>query len=237
MSTSVHDKKRLASGGFTLAEILIAIAIFALLVSIIMGSFSGVFSQTENLALQRANMEMARSCFRRLSIDLGNIYVAKAPFFKARDTLDEPSIYRFWAAAASDAGDSGVLLQFASRAHIDFSGQGAQGIAVIRYYLEPVATRSVPTFRLRRSDALVYGDELPETKSDPILCENIVKVQFACLDADGESHEEWDSSSEDQSFATPRAIEIRLELFSPEGPMRYETMMVLPLWRPASGKV
>lgn len=236
MSTLAHSKKQYALAGFTLAEILIAIAIFALLVSVVMGSFSGVFSQTESLALQRANMDMARSCFTRLDIDLSNIYVEKAPFFKPPE-LSEPSIYRFLAAAASDARDSEVLLQFASRAHIDFSGQGQQGIAVIRYYLEPMVTQDTPTFRLRRSDALVYGDELPDIKSDPILCENIVTVKFECLDAEGETHEEWDSSSQDQDYATPRAVRIRLGLFTPDGPSVYETVVPLPLWRPASGKV
>ena len=231
-----HDKKPYAIEGFTLAEILIAIAIFALLVSVVMGSFSGVFSQTESLALQRANMDMARSCFTRLSIDLSNIYVEKAPFYKPPE-LEEPSIYRFLAAAASDATDPEVLLQFASRAHIDFSGQGQQGIAVIRYYLEPMVTQDTPTFRLRRSDALVYAGELPEIKSDPILCENIVAMEFACLDAEGEPHEEWDSSSQDQGYATPRAVRIRLGLFTPGGPSVYETVVPLPLWRPASGKV
>jgi len=236
LSTLAPDKRRDAPQGFTLAEILIAIAIFALLVSVVMGSFSGVFSQTESLALQRANMDMARSCFTRLAIDLSNIYVEKAPFYKPSE-LAEPSIYRFLATAASNAADSEILLQFASRAHIDFSGQGKQGIAVIRYYLEPMVTQDTATFRLRRSDALVYGDELPEIKSDPILCENIVTVKFECLDADGETHEEWDSSSQDQGSATPRAVRIRLELFTPDGPALYETLLALPLWRPASGKV
>ena len=237
MSTLDHNREHHSFEGFTLAEILIAIAIFALLVSVIMGSFTGVFSQTESLALQRANMDMARSCFLRMTIDLSDIYVEEPPFFQPPETSAAPSIYRFWAAAASDAADSEVILQFASRSHIDFSGQGKQGIAVIRYYIEPMETQGTPTFRLRRSDALVYGDELPEIKSDPILCENIVTVQFAYFDADGGSQENWDSSSEDQSYATPRAVMIRLGLFTPEGPILYETMVSLPLWRSASGKV
>jgi prepilin-type N-terminal cleavage/methylation domain-containing protein len=237
LSTWANNRKQGFSQGFTLAEILIAIAIFALLVSVIMGSFSGVFSQTENLALQRVNMAMARSCFMRMATDLGSAYVEKPPFFETPEPLAEPSIYRFVATPWSEAVDSQILLQFSSRAHIDFSGQGEQGIAVIRYYLEPMGTQDVPIFRLRRSDDLVYGDELPDIKSDPILCENIVTLQFECLDADGETHEEWDSSSADQSYATPRAVVIRLKLFAPEGANLYETSVPLPLWRPASGKV
>lgn len=237
MSTSAHNFKRLSSRGFTLAEILIAIAIFALLVSIVMGSFSGVFSQTEALGVQRTNNAMARSCLMRMATDLGNAYVEKPPFFAPPEMLQDPSIYRFVAARPEDSAGSEVLLQFASMAHVDFSGQKQQGIAVIRYYLEPMEADSAPIFRLRRSDVLVYGEELPETKSDPILCENILTVQFKCLGADGEATEEWDSSSDNQRYATPRAVQIRLELFAPEGSSLYQTVVSLPLWRPASGKV
>ena len=120
---------------------------------------------------------------------------------------------------------------------MDFSGQAQQGIAVIRYLLEPMGSDSPPLFRLRRSDVLAYGDELPETASDPILCDKVLAIRLECLDADGETVEEWDSSLEDRGYATPRAVKIRLELFSPVGPSVYQTIVVLPLWRAASGQV
>ena len=234
---TTSEDRRLLSRGFTLAEILIAIAIFALLVSIIMGSFNGVFSKTEALGVQRLNNAMARSCLMRMATDLGNVYVEKPPFFTPPGTLEAPSIYRFVARNTTDAADSEAILQFASRAHVDFSGQHQQGIAVIRYFLEPVNKGDTSTFLLRRSDVLVDGDDLPETASDPILCENILTLQLACIGGDGEASEAWDSSSQDQSYATPRAVRIRLELFAPEGPSVYETIVPLPLWRAASGKV
>jgi general secretion pathway protein J len=237
LSTSVHDREPLSARGFTLAEILIAIAIFALLVSIIMGSFNGVFSRTEALGVQRVNNAMARSCLMRMATDLSDVYVEKPPFFKPPESLEEPPIYRFAATRATDAGESKAILQFASRAHVDFSGQNQQGIAVIRYFLEPARKGDVSTFRLRRSDVLVDGDELPETDSDPILCENILTFQVECIGADGEASEEWDSSSQDQNYATPRAVQIRLELYAPEGAAVYQTIVPLPLWRAASGKV
>lgn len=237
MSTSVHDHRRSLPPGFTLAEILIAIAIFALLVSIIMGSFSGVFSRTEALATQRANNAMARHGLMRMTTDLGNVYVEKPPFFTPPETRQDPSLYRFVATNASDGTAPGILLQFASRAHVDFSDEKRRGIAVIRYYLEPMENDTTSTFRLRRSDALIYDGELPEPKLDPIICENIRNLELEYLDVDGETSEEWDSSSADQDYATPRAVKIRLELAAPEGPAVYQTIVPLPLWRTASGKV
>jgi hypothetical protein len=217
--------------------VLIAIAIFALLVSVVMGSFGGVFSNTEALGLQRANNAMARSCLMRITTDLESLYVEKAPFFSPPDMSEAPSIYGFLAGRSSDSIESEVLLQFASRAHVDFSGREQQGIAVIRYYLEARGDRETPLFRLRRSDTVTYGDDLPEVQGDPILCDNVLSLTFECIDEAGETAKEWDSTSDDQGYATPRAVRIRLELFTPEGPAVYQTMVALPLWRAASGKV
>ena len=238
MSISTPNGRRSQPQGFTLAEVLIAIAIFALLVSIIMGSFSGVFSHTEDLAIERANNAMARSCLMRMTTDLSNTYVPKSPFFKPPETGQDPSLYRFVASDASNVGPTQARLQFASRAHVDFNASGRQGIAIIRYYLEPVDRGLNPTFRLRRSDVLSYVAELPEPKNDPIICENVRSLKLEYINAEGESSEEWDSESADYNLATPRAVRIRLELAGAAGSARvFQTVVTLPLWRPPSGKV
>ena len=240
MSTSTLNNRRSPPQGFTLAEVLIAIAIFALLVSIIMGSFSGVFSHTEKLAVERANNAMARSCLMRMTADLSNAYVRKSPFFSQPETGQEPSLYRFVAKEAANDGDKEVRLQFASRAHVDLSGARRQGIAIIRYYLEAADQSANPTFRLRRQDVLstVDADELPEPQNDPIICQNVRALQLEYIDAEGESSEDWDSESADFNYATPRAVRIRLELVGVSGRATvFQTVVTLPLWRPPSGKV
>jgi general secretion pathway protein J len=236
LSISRPNPLRSLPQGFTLAEILIAIAIFALLVSIIMGSFNGVFSRTGDLAIQRTDYAMARSCLMRMATDLRSVYVEKPPFFTPPESAQAPSLYRF--VAASDDTTEGILLQFASRAHVDFRNDRRQGIAVIRYYLETTeAEAPEPVFRLRRADTIAFEGPLPEPANDPILCENIRALNITYLDAEGESFEAWDSSSSNYEFATPRAVRIHLELSSPAGPRVFQTVVSLPLWRPASGRV
>ncbi len=237
MFISVHNGRRIQPSGFTLAEILIAIAIFALLVSIIMGSFSGVFTHTEQLALERANRAMARNCLMRMATDLGNAFVMRPPFFKPPETGQAPSPFRFVADESSATGNDRLRVQFASRAHVDFSGEGSEGIAIIRYYLETTGDGADPVFRLRRADALADGGELPELTNDPILCENIRALKISYIDGEGESSDEWDSSSADFGYATPRIVRIRLELAAAENVDVFQTAVKLPLWRPASGEV
>ena len=129
-------------------------------------------------------------------------------------------------------------MQFASRAHVDFSGEGSEGIAIIRYYLETTGDDGAdPVYRLRRADAMADGGELPELSGDPILCENIRALKISYIDAQGESSDEWDSSSPDYGYATPRIVRIRLELAAAENVDVFQTAVRLPLWRPASGEV
>ncbi len=78
---------------------------------------------------------------------------------------------------------------------------------------------------------------MPEPANDPILCENIRALKITYLDAEGEFSDAWDSSSVDYDYATPRAVRIRLELASSAGPAAFQTIVALPLWRSASGKV
>ncbi len=233
-----NSSRRNPAAGFTLAEILIAIAIFALLVSIVMGSFSGVFSHSEELAIARNNSAMARSCLMRMTTDLANVFVEKPPFFKLPETSQEPSLFRFVATDGAESAETQARLQFASRAHVDFSGEGSEGIAIIRYYLETTGDDGAdPVYRLRRADAMADGGELPELSGDPILCENIRALKISYIDAQGESSDEWDSSSPDYGYATPRIVRIRLELAAAENVDVFQTAVRLPLWRPASGEV
>lgn len=218
--------------GFTLAELLIAIAIFALLVSIVMGSFKGVFLSTEALTIQRTNNAMARACLDRMTIDLQNIHVDLPPLFKPTDMAETPPDHRFAAGGALDAA-SPVLLQFASKAHVAAHPNHVVEIAIIRYYLEPQGGTEDSVFRLRRADTLLLGDTLPELGADPVLCENIKAMQIICIDADSGPHETWDSDASDQDYATPRAVAIRLELISPSGSDIYETTVFFPVWRDA----
>lgn len=218
-----------AAPGFTLAELLVAIAIFALLVSIVMGSFNGVFLPTEAMSVQRTHNAMARACLDRMATDLYNIHLDLPPLFTPEDEAETPSPFRFTAGTETDNTRFPVLLQFASKAHVADQAPHVAGIALIRYYLEP--GDDADTFRLRRADTLFPGDTLPELGDDPILCDNVRTLTIRCIDGEGEPQATWDSDDPDQDFGTPRAVDIRLELMGPTGVDVYETTISLPVRR------
>jgi general secretion pathway protein J len=217
--------------GFTLAELLVAIAIFALLVSIVMGSFNGVFMPTEVMSVQRSHNAMARACLDRMAIDLHNIHLDLPSASTSTDMLEDPSPFRFAAGEALDDGRFPVVLQFASKAHVADRGAEGAGIALIRYYLEPGQGENADIFRLRRADTLIVDAALAELGGDPVLCEDVHAPTIRFIDAEGDAHETWNAETSDRSDSAPRAVAIRLELGASSDVNVYETTVTLPLWR------
>jgi general secretion pathway protein J len=205
---------------------LIAITIFAVLVTTIFGSFNTVFGNIGAIEEYMDTYDMAQSCFNRMIADLQSVHIAQPPAFSPSRDDAEPDPYRIVGDATYlDNTDFGRL-RFASLAHVPLGTQKRSGIAEIVYYAEPEADG---TLVLRRSDRLDPASEPPEKSTkDPILCDKIRSLVFAFIDADGEARETWDSDSEDFDYETPRAIRIRMSIGSADVAHLFETTVMLP---------
>ena len=87
-------KKAVNNTGFTLMEILIAMFIFAIVMTTIFGTFNGVISRTEAIKNGMGGFEMARTCLNRISSDLNAIYIEQKPLYHPPDFDDPPDPYR-----------------------------------------------------------------------------------------------------------------------------------------------
>ena len=67
------------SPGFTLLEILIAIFIFAIIITTIFASYRIVFSNTDTINKDITSYEMARNCLNRMIMDLQSVHVSLPP--------------------------------------------------------------------------------------------------------------------------------------------------------------
>ena len=54
-------------------------------------------------------------------------------------------------------------------------------------------------------------------------------------DEDGEPHETWDSESRQIKYATPRAVQVRLEIGDESNSIFFETMIEFPVYRDKIG--
>ena len=215
--------------GFTLMEILVAIAILAIVVTTVLASFNSVFSTTEVLDDSADIYEMAKNCLKRMTLDLESIHVARRPIYKPPELDQSPDPYRF-VATAVDAGGTGFAqnLRFTSRAHVGFEKNPRQGIAEVIYYLK---AGNDGLLTLKRADSLFPYPEFEEKGSDPVLCKYVKSLSFKFYDKDGIEFDVWDSDSDEFGYATPKAIAIKLELASRKTSHTFETRVFLPISR------
>jgi len=228
--------KRLNITAFTLLEIMIAIFIFAIIVTTIFGSFHYLYSNPESLKHDLKNYEMAQNCFNRMVADLESLRITPELFYKPPDMDSEPDPYRV-VGDGYPASDPGLgRLRFASMAHLPLGVDTREGVAEITYYLQENDDENTG-YLLRRADQLSPYDPFEEKSSDPLLCEGVKTLTFTYIDDLDEEHEQWDSEDENYKYATPRIIRIQLVLQTgvaedvEDNGLLFETQVKLPLWR------
>ena len=217
-----------SGSGFTLLEIMVAIFIFALVITTVFGSFRAVFSSADAVGSDVAVFESARICLGRMAEDLAALVVSHYPRYTKPEFNDPQDFYRLVGDTTDVAGSSFGRLQFASLAHLPFNQDSRQGVSRIIYY---VHQRSDESLVLRRADHLFPFPDFEESEDDPILCDNILALEFGYMGAEGEMSDRWDSESADTDYATPRSVEIRLTVGTPTRPKLFSTRVSLHVYR------
>ena len=216
------------SAGFTLLEILIAIFIFGIIVTTIFGSYRLIFSDTDVIHKDMMSYAMARIYLNRMILDLQSVHLRLPPDYAPPDFADPPDPFRIVGETSDIEGSSFPRLRFASPAHLPLGENKPGGIAEIVYYVQPAGESK---YILKRSDNLYPFLGFQEKTNDPILCENIKTLTIKYYDQEGAEYELWNSDSEIYGYATPKAIEIKLELDTGSGSLPFATMVTLPVRR------
>ena len=207
-----------------------AIFIFAVVITTVFGSFRAVFSSADAVGGDVAVFESARTCLGRMATDLGGLVVSDYPRYTKPTFNDPQDPYRLVGDTTDVAGSSFGRLRFASLAHLAVNRDSRQGVCRIVYY---VHQRSDDSLVLRRADHLYPFPDFEESEDDPILCDNILALEFEYLGDEDETSDRWDSESADTDYATPRSVEIRLTVGTPSRPKPFTTRVSLHVHREA----
>ena len=222
------SKQPYKPSGFTLIEILIAIFIFAIVVTTVFGSYRSVFTNVETMGKGTEIYEMARNCLERMALDLQSLYITAPPLYTPPDLNDTPTPYRVVGEFFLDNDSRFDRLRFTALAHIQLENSKRDGIAEIYYYVQK---KDNGDSILRRSDKLTPYESFKESSRDPILCEHVKSLAFFYFDREGTEYDQWDSDSDDFKYATPRTIGIKLELENAKQSLMVETIVTLPTYR------
>jgi general secretion pathway protein J len=218
--------------GFTLFEILIAMFIFAVVLSTIYGSYTGTFRIIGQAESQSEIYHMARVALERIIEDLESVYISEN---KSSNKEKEDS-YNYLLFIGEDKeieGRPADNLSFISMANIDLGGQGqSPGVKKINYYVEKNSEGD--DLVLYRREAPIFEKELDFAgeKEGLILCEKLVSVNFSYHETNEETSEEWDSFLDAFKGKIPGRVSIFLEFVNaanPEEPIKFFTSVFLPL--------
>lgn len=221
------------SNGFTLLEILVAISIFAVILSVIFASYTGTFRIIEELESQSEIYEMARIAIGRIQEDLES-----ACLYKTDEASEPGRAGQFVGEDKEVSGRDADTLRFLSMAHLDLDKEGETGgRAEIGYYLKE--NEEANGLVLYRTDTPEFEEAPEEETGGLILCEGLYSINFTYYNADGEKFEAWDT--EEKTFKDTLPVMVLLELYFvdksyPEEPLRFETGIALPVAGDIYGK-
>jgi len=183
-------------------EVVIAITIFAICISLVYGLYSSITSVVERVEEQTARDESAKTILDRLTMDLKGMYTGRQGLFVGLES----------------GGIQGEdpLLTLVSTAHLSLKNDEIPiDVALIRYYL---VEEDGDISTLLRSDTPIKGDRDGGTTEDGPkhrLGRNLSVFELTYLGAEGIESETWDSrlveddgNNDEERF--PTAVHVKI---------------------------
>jgi len=217
--------------GFTLFELLVAITIFALVVSTIYASATGTFRVVGETESRAEIYRMARIAMERMLEDLESVYVQEMPS-EEKPVADTLAVASFVGEDKEIDGRSADSLRFTSRAHANLGGQEKDpgAVEIIYYVRESDGGEGLVLYRSDRAIFQVLRSSEEDT-GGLVLCEKLRSVDFTYHGKHDEIQNDWDSDSEEHAGALPRMVTLSLEFdLGPDtdAPLKFMTRVTLP---------
>lgn len=165
---------------FTLLELLMAIAIFGMVIGLAYSSFNATFHIITNAESQTETYAKARMAMERIMGDLESYYPGKDVIFKG--------------SSDSIGGKRADSLLFSSTAHIQLHPDTPHLSQVLIHYQVKNDPDSDSLLLYRKEEPLQSDHESQDnTKDSPglLLCDNLEEVTFDYKNDDGEEMDSW----------------------------------------------
>ncbi|HPI93945.1 MAG TPA: prepilin-type N-terminal cleavage/methylation domain-containing protein [Deltaproteobacteria bacterium] len=194
------------SSGFTLLELLLAIAIAAVIITTVNFAFFQSHKNIESVGAQREVYQTARIVMDRMIKDLTCAYL---PSDDRQMTEDELSLYRFVGVNDNTGETDRDSLTFTTTTDIGFSK--APGVVCeVGYYLKEDEERKGIYTLMRREDPTPhYG--ITKAGQELEIAEGIKALNIVYIDENTQESEEWDLL---KRLTLPRQVKVTLTMES-----------------------
>jgi general secretion pathway protein J len=213
----------ISRAGFTLLEIVIAIAILAVVFTSLYSAYSSTLETTEAVENERDVEQAARLGLMRMADDLASVY------FRGVANGSEASPYRFEGGDTEALGQGGTVLDFATSGRLDFNMVFPNlKVNRVSYVLE-TNPDSEGFYRLVRREFPFpgLGGEGQETEIEVV--EEVEGLTLTYVDEEGQVRSQWDSEAVEGEGLLPSLVHIRLKLAGDKSRFFATTVALPPL--------
>lgn len=213
--------------GFTLVELLIAIFIFAIVISSVYGSYRATFHIVQGSESRLKIADSARIVTERLAEDLSSLVIGPGGAFQG-----ERHEY---------SGSRGDSLSFVTRAHLILrKSDTLAGYSLVKYQVE--ANDDTELLDLYRLDTVLLpggGIGGEDNAKKHLICRGLQGFQFTYLSRDGNEKDEWQLEEvlppgevvepEESGFPALVSVELRFaESMESDSATVFKTAIALP---------
>ncbi len=227
----LHIKNR---DGFTVIELLLAISILAIVVSIIFSLYYASTGIVEESRYKADIYQTARLALDRMSNEISSTFYPENPNTPSADDKSERII--FVGEDIQEGEYSLDRLNFTSTVFRYIRRDAPETeLCEIGYYLYSESEEDGTRILLRREDPTV-DDEPLEGGNVLELADSVVGLNFEYYDEDGENKtESWDSTAIDKGRKIPSAVKITISLKDKNGIIKdFSTLAEIGITFPSS---
>jgi len=214
-------------------EILVTVAILGIIMLTALSALSAVNRTAAHIQSTLTAADTASDTIRWIEADLGALHVTAASTYRAPDVGKDPDPYGFRCFSGSEDPSDFKRLEFAARAHRPLAPSELDiapgALARVRYFVRRVDDR----FVLMRTDVPDLQAGLDPPPPAAVVCEKVLRLDWAFVDEEGEIHDEWDSDDEQWGYATPKAVALTIEIGEEEHGQTYHALFALAMAREA----
>ena len=197
--------------GFTLIEVMVAVAILAIAVALVWGSFWGTMRAKEKVEAVEARTREVRLGLGRMVRDLEHAYVSR------NDPLGtiEPSTFLM---GDHHLGSDQVSFSYMGHRTLR-AGAHESDTAIVTYFVESDRQERSRQDLFRRESRRIGGENPSETGPAFVVCEDVVKLRIEYFDRlQDEWRDDWDTKNADgQPGRLPERVRLTLTVRDERG--------------------
>ena len=212
--------------GVTLVEVMIAVAITAVMGVLVMGAFQRTYAAKDLTEGQDERFTSARVALSRMTRELSQAFLSD--HYDRKRYREPPTLFR-----GKDGGERDALL-FPTMSHARLVRDAKESDqALVEYTVEPDPQQRGETALFRREKTRI--DEDPDHGgSKNVVCEHVTTFDVQYWDWQRQEWaREWVTNSAERQSILPTRVKIRLGVRMPDGKERlFETQTRIAIIRP-----